>query len=591
MGFDWRAKQKAIGNTLQKVCMCGVMSAICAVDQTLPDNNTIIIVDVVVWNACQHLGYYLMCTRISGRWKDIVTDLTRRSPEIFNIRHTERGVQTRNTKRKGGNLHCLMAFKRVESIPSGFFFNVEQAQDEQTNSQSADEADLQVPASEVEDLNSSDSDYPMEMSEHNHVSDRYEEATQTSLTDTGKQVLEAWRTVAGAGALAAGENSNSHIGIPVEDLEIEDVDSPRVDVDEQDGVDDPLDSTLTEDQQTFSTMVHSSPQDELDDPLSNSLQTSPNVPVIQATPPPPQSATSPTLTRRGRTFRKKRMSLSPNRAESSSDEDSERSPSVKRRSRSGAISKGKQTHPDGMGSPSTLEVESPSGGGVQRRGTFTKEVPTIRVERMRPLSTTSNSSDQEDVQNSDHVAKEAVDFDSPAGSGLRRSGTFTKSTPHQSDHLQAPPSNSTMADVNVSTESGSPGSNLRRSGTFTKEKPDIIIVPKARETSTSSSSEKETFSDPETEFLSSTGLKRSGTFTIEKPNGVTTGEHHNTDTDLLDYEIVDLDDTLKDTRTQEDDSDDQNSEGSVEETLVLTEMVGGPLKKSGTFTKEKPFLS
>lgn len=47
------------------------------------------------------------------KWSDIVTDLNTQNPEYLDIRHTERGVQSRKTKKIGGNLHCLMAFQRV----------------------------------------------------------------------------------------------------------------------------------------------------------------------------------------------------------------------------------------------------------------------------------------------------------------------------------------------------------------------------------------------------------------------------------------------------------------------------------------------
>ncbi|XP_065888900.1 basic immunoglobulin-like variable motif-containing protein isoform X2 [Dysidea avara] len=47
-------------------------------------------------------------------WRDVYTDLNCQSPEYFNIRHTERGIQTRKTKKKGGNLHCILAFKSLE---------------------------------------------------------------------------------------------------------------------------------------------------------------------------------------------------------------------------------------------------------------------------------------------------------------------------------------------------------------------------------------------------------------------------------------------------------------------------------------------
>uniref|UniRef100_A0A8D3BEU9 Basic, immunoglobulin-like variable motif containing n=1 Tax=Scophthalmus maximus TaxID=52904 RepID=A0A8D3BEU9_SCOMX len=47
------------------------------------------------------------------KWSDIVTDLNTQNPEYLDIRHTERGIQRRKTKKVGGNLHCLMAFQRV----------------------------------------------------------------------------------------------------------------------------------------------------------------------------------------------------------------------------------------------------------------------------------------------------------------------------------------------------------------------------------------------------------------------------------------------------------------------------------------------
>ncbi|XP_073425583.1 basic immunoglobulin-like variable motif-containing protein isoform X1 [Dendrobates tinctorius] len=47
------------------------------------------------------------------KWADIVTDLNTQNPEFFDIRHTERGLQYRKTKKAGGNLHCLLAFQRL----------------------------------------------------------------------------------------------------------------------------------------------------------------------------------------------------------------------------------------------------------------------------------------------------------------------------------------------------------------------------------------------------------------------------------------------------------------------------------------------
>ncbi|XP_063316081.1 basic immunoglobulin-like variable motif-containing protein [Pelobates fuscus] len=47
------------------------------------------------------------------KWADIVTDLNTQNPDFFDIRHTERGLQCRKTKKTGGNLHCLMAFQKL----------------------------------------------------------------------------------------------------------------------------------------------------------------------------------------------------------------------------------------------------------------------------------------------------------------------------------------------------------------------------------------------------------------------------------------------------------------------------------------------
>ncbi|XP_056893596.1 basic immunoglobulin-like variable motif-containing protein isoform X2 [Takifugu flavidus] len=46
------------------------------------------------------------------KWADIVTDLNTQNPEYLDIRHTERGIQHRKTKKVSGNLHCIMAFQR-----------------------------------------------------------------------------------------------------------------------------------------------------------------------------------------------------------------------------------------------------------------------------------------------------------------------------------------------------------------------------------------------------------------------------------------------------------------------------------------------
>jgi len=93
------------------------------------------------------------------RWEDVVTDLTCKLPEYFNIRHTERGVQSRRTKKVGTNLHCIMAFKKLEEkIPQtssgGITLNFSPPQKQHSPENFVDET-------ASEDLDSSDSDYPL----------------------------------------------------------------------------------------------------------------------------------------------------------------------------------------------------------------------------------------------------------------------------------------------------------------------------------------------------------------------------------------------------------------------------------------------
>ncbi|XP_071950235.1 basic immunoglobulin-like variable motif-containing protein [Antedon mediterranea] len=46
------------------------------------------------------------------RWEDISADVNCQSPEFINIRKVHLGKQMRNTKKTGGNLHCIMAFEK-----------------------------------------------------------------------------------------------------------------------------------------------------------------------------------------------------------------------------------------------------------------------------------------------------------------------------------------------------------------------------------------------------------------------------------------------------------------------------------------------
>ena len=48
----------------------------------------------------------------SYRWDDISADLNHQNPDYLDIRRQWKGGLKLKTKKKGGNLHCIMAFKR-----------------------------------------------------------------------------------------------------------------------------------------------------------------------------------------------------------------------------------------------------------------------------------------------------------------------------------------------------------------------------------------------------------------------------------------------------------------------------------------------
>ena len=50
-----------------------------------------------------------------GRWEDISIDLNCQNPEYLDIRRDWKGLQRRNTKKVGGNLHCILAFQRAST--------------------------------------------------------------------------------------------------------------------------------------------------------------------------------------------------------------------------------------------------------------------------------------------------------------------------------------------------------------------------------------------------------------------------------------------------------------------------------------------
>ena len=90
-------------------------------------------------------------------------DLTCESPQCFNIRHPERGVLTRSTKRPGNNLHCIMAFTMQESGEWGALLgdNIISPEPPKFASDSSSR-DGHTP---IETLASSESDFPRDVGE------------------------------------------------------------------------------------------------------------------------------------------------------------------------------------------------------------------------------------------------------------------------------------------------------------------------------------------------------------------------------------------------------------------------------------------
>ena len=80
-------------------------------------------------------------------------DLTCETPHTFNIRRVREGILTKRIKRKGGNIHCIIALKKIHettyNVDSSFRFGTDEY-----------DGETEVTPSEVEDLDSADSDYP-----------------------------------------------------------------------------------------------------------------------------------------------------------------------------------------------------------------------------------------------------------------------------------------------------------------------------------------------------------------------------------------------------------------------------------------------
>ena len=341
-------------------------------------------------------------------------DLTCKQPEYFNIRHTERGVQTRKTKKVGGNLHCIMAFKKLEeklqlTSGGGILLNFAQPPPEDLASL-ADEA-------ASENLDSSDSDYPLSQD-----LDR-EPSWATKLQVHSPEV---WGAV---------DIEN----IDTSQLVVEEVDAPlqthHLQTDHK-----PVSGDLSHKRTgTFTKRKEAKSDKDLGQNPSTAFDnisdegfvmvpsahlTTPEIQVTATADFEPADentgSPSPTKIKRTGTFTKKRSSLSPTQQESPPSEQIDFEPSDE-------------------------DTGSPSPTKIKRTGTFTKK---------RSLSPTQ----QESLPFEQKLASEK----------LRRTGTYKKKSPSLNlspSELSGEDSDSSVEAINLTS------SPLKRSGTFTKKKP------------------------------------------------------------------------------------------------------------------------
>ena len=634
-------------------------------------------------------------------------------------------MQSKKTKRSGGNLHCIMAFRKLDDSSADFFVGPEITSGPQ---------ELQQSLSEVENLDSSDSDFPLspKSSENNLL---------TMGTDVPDADIEAIETMNAFRVELGGKIVGQAINIPTQDLEYESVDKPEASRDLEltsvaSNVSTVVGTTEHGEQNIPSvasqkTNLETSAEDIRTEHYDNSAlypdQSSPrlrsstyikqHVPVLEVKESESESSNShpvsPSSIRRSGTFTKESKNSKPvinkmrppseyssdqiqeSGSESESSNSHQVSPSSIRRS--GTFTKESRdskpvinkTRPPSeyssdqvqeSGSESESSNSHPvSPSSIRRSGTFTKESKNSKpvINKMRPPSEYSSDQIQESGSESESSNSHQV---SP--SSIRRSGTFTKESRDSKPVINKtrPPSEYSSDQVQESgSESESSNSHpvspssIRRSGTFTKESKDSKpIIRKTRppsEYSSDQDSEQDIANDISTEAIRRTGtfskpgkflstlhvpgkgipgldvtdannepqsgsaLRRSGTFTKEKPDVIVTSAYssessgseeidtvasktHNKlelNTDYLTrsgtytkqkpaeahqcesdssfefeyFEGVDLDETLRAPTESEVKSDE---EITVEETLVLPTEQDSYLKRSGTYTKHKPFL-
>ena len=509
-----------------------------------------------------------------ARWEDIVTDLTRERPHYFNIRHTERGVVTRKTKKTGGNLHCIMAFRKLEDSSSGQMFISFDTPKKTAGGWRRDIVDSSDRESTPsEDLESSDSD-----------ANDMEPKTEADMALGPSQSREAWE--ASYRALSESISSQEQqvaIEAGSDSLAFEEVDAPFLAAETQ-AREQSMDRLGENRNRRSGTYT----KREVFDPVELQLpvvtepalqpphisgSTSAQDMQVKGTSTACDELSTDKLKRTGTFTKKKKPSLSPIKSDPA------------------------------LSSDTAIEDTSlPDGASwASRTGTFKKKKPSLS-----PTAWVGTEEEFDgDLSPSDGAATESAEKDSP--SRLKRSGTFKKEKSSLSkspqvarpqDYLSAEISHAVVEDTDSATIAD-----------HVSCKPVPLLKL-----------------DPDYEFASdeddgSNPFVRRGTFTKKKAVKAKAYikekciESDKDDRDLPKLDEPGLDDTLTNMGINLDDtltnptlelptnptlelptisvSASSDSEDSVEETLILTDdhsPRGTRVKRSGTFTKTKPTL-
>lgn len=447
-------------------------------------------------------------------------DLTCESPQCFNIRHAERGIQTRKTRKQGGNLHCIMAFQMQEPSQWGAVDVIVSPEPPKVTSG----AHRRTP---IESLNSSESDFPRGLDIASD-SDDDDDGFGTLRRDNAAK-FRAWSDRS-ASVSSKGTPENEFLN------SVEDIDALQDAATLIKAVE--LTNDLKDDQHySYQAIDTTNTKDHLNKTLTPTKSEegfgTENKTTLMETLEPVEGD----YTRRSGTFRKSKPSLSPvpvvegeHQLEVAPDESIDEGSAGHYTRRSGTFRKEKpslvvtqhvdvtagevdqaqgcvaDTAEDNTGFTSSanisLQVEPPlmaveepdqydsdthnsdelatqkEGTGLKRSSTFKKEKPTLEVS---PIVRMDERINREKRSNSD----QPVDIDymytdkTSASDSRKRSLTLMVPGPHA--HVAYPDSDSDSVEesyllVDSTSDGATSGSERRQSGTFPKERP-IVDSP------------------------------------------------------------------------------------------------------------------